>query len=63
MDAQLVAFIEKVRDFKAQSVRVGSIDGHVRWDIEYGHYGAEVRAKTLPDAIAKAIAAQAKKDK
>ncbi|WP_287915993.1 hypothetical protein [Comamonas sp.] len=60
MDAQLVAFIEKVRDFKAQAVRVGSSDGPIRWDIEYGHYGAEVRAKTLHGAIEKAIATQAK---
>lgn len=60
MDAQLVAFIEKVRDFKAQAVRVGSSEGQIRWDIEYGHYGDEVSAKKLPVAITKAIAAQAK---
>ena len=60
MDAQLVAFIENVRDFKAQAVRVGTKEGEIRWDIEFGHYGAELRGKTLREAISKALAAQAK---
>ena len=60
MDAQLVAFIAKVRDFKVQAVRVGAKEGEIRWDIEFGHYGAEVRGKTLRDAITKALAVQAK---
>ena len=62
LDAQLVAFIEKVRDFTAQAVRVGSKGGEIRWDIEFGHYGAEVRGKTLRDAITKAMAVQTKKE-
>ena len=60
MDAQLVAFIENVRDFKAQAVRVGTKEGEIRWDIEFGHYGAELRGKTLREVISKALAAQAK---
>ncbi len=63
VDAQLVAFIEKVRDFTAQAVRVGSKGGEIRWDIEFGHDDIEVRGKTLQEAIAKALAAQAKKER
>lgn len=61
LGAQLVAFIEKVRDFTAQAVRVGSKGGEIRWDIEFGPNEVEVRGKTLQEAIAKALAAQAKK--
>jgi hypothetical protein len=39
---------------------VGSKEGAIRWDIEFGHYDDEVRGKTLQEAITKAIAAQAK---
>ena len=53
-------FIEQVGDVHFQRCRIGSKDGNIRWDIEFGHYDAEVRGKTLRDAITKAIAAQAK---
>lgn len=56
----LEQFIEQVGDVHFQRCRVGSKEGAIRWDIEFGHYGAEVRGKTLQDAITKAIAAQAK---
>ena len=56
----LEQLIEQVGDVHFQRCRVGSKEGAIRWDIEFGHYGAEVRGKTLRDAITKAIAAQAK---
>ena len=56
----LEQFIEQTGDVHFQRCRVGSKEGEIRWDIEFGHYGAEVRGKTLRDAITKAIAAQAK---
>lgn len=56
----LEQFIEQVGDVHFQRCRVGSKEGAIRWDIEFGHYGAEVRGKTLREAITKAIAAQAK---
>ena len=57
----LEQFIEQVGDVHFQRCRVGSKEGAIRWDIEFGHYGDEVRGKTLREAITKAIAAQAKK--
>lgn len=57
---ELEQFIEQVGDVHFQRCRIGSKDGNIRWDIEFGHYDAEVRGKTLRDAITKAIAAQAK---
>lgn len=57
----LEQFIEQVGDVHFQRCRVGSKEGAIRWDIEFGHYGAEVCGKTLREAITKAIAAQAKK--
>lgn len=56
----LEQFIEQVGDVHFQRCRIGSKDGKIRWDIEFGHYDAEVRGKTLREAITKAIAAQAK---
>lgn len=56
----LEQFIEQVGDVHFQKCRVGSKEGAIRWDIEFGHYGDEVRGKTLREAITKAIAAQAK---
>lgn len=56
----LEQFIEQVGDVHFQRCRVGSKEGAIRWDIEFGHYGDEVRGKTLREAITKAIAAQAK---
>lgn len=56
----LEQFIEQFEDVHFQRCRIGSKEGAIRWDIEFGHYGAEVRGKTLRDAITKAIAAQAK---
>ena len=56
----LEQFIEQVGDVHFQRCRVGSKEGAIRWDIEFGHYGVEVRGKTLREAITKAIAAQAK---
>ena len=56
----LEQLIEQVGDVHFQRCRVGSKEGAIRWDIEFGHYGAEVRGKTLRDAITKALAAQAK---
>ena len=56
----LEQFIEQAGDVHFQRCRVGSKEGEIRWDIEFGHYGAEVRGKTLREAIAKAMAAQAK---
>ena len=56
----LEQFIEQAGDVHFQRCRVGSKEGEIRWDIEFGHYGAEVRGKTLREAIVKAMAAQAK---
>lgn len=56
----LEQFIEQFEDVHFQRCRIGSKEGAIRWDIEFGHYGAEVRGKTLRDAITKALAAQAK---
>ena len=56
----LEQFIEQFEDVHFQRCRIGSKEGAIRWDIEFGHYGAEVRGKTLREAITKAIAAQAK---
>ena len=56
----LEQFIEQTGDVHFQRCRVGSKEGEIRWDVEFGHYGAEVRGKTLRDAITKALAAQAK---
>ena len=56
----LEQFIEQMEDVRFLRCRIGSKEGAIRWDIEFGHYGAEVRGKTLRDAITKAIAAQAK---
>ena len=56
----LEQFIEQAGDVHFQKCRVGSKEGAIRWDIEFGHYGDEVRGKTLREAITKAIAAQAK---
>lgn len=57
----LEQFMEQVGDVHFQRCRVGSKEGEIRWDIEFGHYGAEVRGKTLREAITKALAAQAKR--
>lgn len=51
-DGELLAFIERVGEFRAERVRVGRSDGPIRWDIECGR--ATVRAPTLAEAIAKA---------
>jgi len=56
----LEQFIEQVGDVHFQRCRVGSKEGAIRWDIEFGHYGDEVRGKTLREAITKAIATKAK---
>ena len=56
----LEQFIEQMGDVHFQCCRVGSKEGEIRWGIEFGHYGAEVRGKTLREAIVKAMAAQAK---
>lgn len=58
---ELEQFIEQVGDVHFQRCRVGSKEGAIRWDIEFGHYDAEVSGKTLREAITKAIAAQAKR--
>ena len=58
----LEQFIEQTGDVHFQRCRVGSKEGEIRWDVEFGHYGAEVRGKTLRDAITKALAAQTKKE-
>ena len=58
----LEQFIEQVGDVHFQRCRVGSKEGEIRWDIEFGHYGDEVRGKTLREAITKAITTQAKKE-
>ena len=58
----LEQFIEQTGDVHFQRCRVGSKEGEIRWDIEFGHYGAEVRGKTLREAITKALAVQAKKE-
>ena len=56
----LEQFIEQMEDVRFLRCRIGSKEGAIRWDIEFGHYGAEVRGKTLREAITKALAAQAK---
>ena len=56
----LEQFIEQAGDVHFQRCRAGSKEGEIRLDIEFGHYGAEVRGKTLREAIVKAMAAQAK---
>lgn len=56
---RLEQFIEKTGDVHFRC-RVGSKEGAIRWDIEFGYYGLEVRGKTLREAITKAISAQAK---
>ena len=56
----LEQFIEQTGDVHFQRCRVGSKEGEIRWDVEFGHYGAEVRGKTLREAISKALAAHAK---
>ena len=58
---ELEQFIEKTGDVHFQRCRVGSREGEIRWYIEFGHYGAEVRGKTLQEALTKALAAQAKR--
>lgn len=57
---ELAQFIEQVGDVHFQRCRIGSKEGAIRWDIEFGHYGDKVCGKTLREAITKAIAAQAK---
>lgn len=56
----LEQFIEQAGDVHFQRCRLGSIKGPIRWDVSFGHHGIEVRGKTLQEAIAKALAAQAK---
>jgi hypothetical protein len=51
----LVAFIEEVRRFNIQRVRVGALDGPVRWDIEYSHDDICVSAPTLQEALNAAL--------
>lgn len=58
-DAELIEFIEAQRDVRFSRCREGSINGPIRWDVEMGHHGVEVRAPTLAEAIRKAIAASA----
>ena len=48
---ELEQFIEQVGDAHFHRCRVGSKEGVIRWDIEFGHYGDVVRGKTLRDAI------------
>lgn len=57
---ELEQFIEQAGDVHFQRCRLGSIKGPIRWDVSFGHHGIEVRGKTLQEAIAKALAAQAK---
>lgn len=56
----LEQLIEQAGDVHFQRCRLGSIKGPIRWDVSFGHHGIEVRGKTLQEAIAKALAAQAK---
>ena len=56
----LEQLIEQVGDVHFQRCRVGSKEGEIRWDIEFGPNEVEVRGKTLQEAIAKALAVQSK---
>jgi hypothetical protein len=60
LDAALIGFIEKAGRAQFERVRVGSVTGEIRWDIEFGYDDAEVRAPTLQEAIALAAQAAAK---
>lgn len=59
MEKKLIDFIEASGDVRLSRCRIGSIKGHIRWDVEFGHDDS-VRGKTLQEAITKALAAQAK---
>ena len=59
LDAGLIEFIEAHGDVRFSRCREGSINGPIRWDVEYGYHDDEVRAPTLAEAIRAAIAASA----
>lgn len=59
-DVKVIDLLEKSGDVRLSRCRLGTIKGQIRWDVEFGHDGIEVRGKTLQEAIVKALAVQVK---
>lgn len=58
-DAERLDWMESKGRVSIERVREGRIDGPLRWDVEFGHYGREAKSKK---GFRQAIDAARKKD-